>query len=240
MDVAEINLWGELVGAVAWDPRLGYAVFEYDPAFKSLGWDLAPLTMPVLSSRNLYTFPELRMERQAPNDTFKGLPGLLADSLPDRYGNQLINIWLARHGRAQDGMNPVEIDNEGLMSALAELAAQLNELAEIRCSFHCDAPVLLPDNETATQLYRIAQEATTNAIRHAQPEQITISLARVGQQVELRIIDDGRGIAVSDTRPAGMGLQTMVYRARMIRGEVVIHPLPDGGTEVVCSIPVNS
>jgi serine/threonine-protein kinase HipA len=109
MDVAEINLWGELVGAVAWDPRLGYAVFEYDPAFKSLGWDLAPLTMPVLSSRNLYSFPELRMERQAPNDTFKGLPGLLADSLPDRYGNQLINIWLARKGRAQDSMNPVEM-----------------------------------------------------------------------------------------------------------------------------------
>lgn len=109
MDVAEINIWGELVGAVAWDPRLGYSVFEYEPAFKSLGWDLAPLTMPVLSSRNLYTFPELRMERQAPNDTFKGLPGLLADSLPDRYGNQLINIWLARQGRSQDSMNPVEM-----------------------------------------------------------------------------------------------------------------------------------
>jgi PAS domain S-box-containing protein len=138
------------------------------------------------------------------------------------------------------GMNPVDIDAQGLMSALEELVAQLNELTGIRCSFHCDAPVLLRDNETAVQLYRIAQEATANAMRHAQPDRITISLARVGQQVVLRIIDNGSGIATTDTRSAGMGLRTMAYRARMIRGELDVHPFPDGGTEVVCSISVNS
>lgn len=136
------------------------------------------------------------------------------------------------------GMNPVDIDSEGLMSALAELAAQLNELTSVHCSFDCDAPVLLGDNVTATQLYRIAQEATTNAIRHAQPERIAISLTRVGQRVVLRIIDNGSGIAKTDTRSAGMGLRTMAYRARMIRGELDIHPLPDGGTEVICSVLV--
>lgn len=109
MEVAEVKIWGELVGAVAWDPRQGYAVFEYDPSFKPIGWDLAPLTMPVTSSRNLFSFPELRRERLSPHDTFRGLPGLLADSLPDRFGNQLINVWLAREGRAQDSMNPVEM-----------------------------------------------------------------------------------------------------------------------------------
>jgi serine/threonine-protein kinase HipA len=109
MDVAEVKIWDTLVGAVSWDPQQGYAVFEYDPAFKRLGWDLAPLTMPVPSTRNLYSFPQLRKERLATHDTFKGLPGLLADSLPDRYGNQLINVWLARQGRAQDSMNPIEM-----------------------------------------------------------------------------------------------------------------------------------
>lgn len=109
MEVAEVKIWGELVGAVAWDPRQGHAVFEYDPSFKRFGWDLAPLTMPVTSSRSLFSFPELRRERLSPNDTFRGLPGLLADSLPDRFGNQIINVWLAREGRAQDSMNPVEM-----------------------------------------------------------------------------------------------------------------------------------
>lgn len=109
MEVAEVKIWDTLVGAVSWDPRQGYAVFEYDPAFKRLGWDLAPLTMPVASPRNLYAFPELRKERLSTYDTFRGLPGLLADSLPDRYGNQLINVWLTRQGRAQDSMNPVEM-----------------------------------------------------------------------------------------------------------------------------------
>lgn len=109
MEVAEVKIWDTLVGAVSWDARQGYAVFEYDPDFKRLGWDLAPLTMPVSTPRNLYAFPELRKERLSPHDTFRGLPGLLADSLPDRYGNQLINVWLARQGRAQDSMNPVEM-----------------------------------------------------------------------------------------------------------------------------------
>lgn len=136
------------------------------------------------------------------------------------------------------GMNPVDIDAEGLMSALAELAAQLNELAGIRCSFHRSVPVLLRNNETATQLYRIAQEATTNAIRHAQPERITISLERSGQFAVLRVSDNGRGIATTTIGSEGMGLRTMAYRARMLNGELAIRPLPEGGTEVTCSVPL--
>ena len=109
MDVAEVKIWGELVGAVAWDERTGLASFEYDPNFKKLNWDLAPLKMPVSSSKKVITFPELRRDKNAEFDTFKGLPGLLADMLPDKYGNQLINRWLAQQGRAQDSMNPVEM-----------------------------------------------------------------------------------------------------------------------------------
>jgi serine/threonine-protein kinase HipA len=108
MLVAEVKIWGRLVGAVAWDKDRGLAVFEFDPKFKQTGWDLAPLKMPVSDNRNQFVFPELRKDINSAYDTFKGLPGLLADALPDKYGNQLINLWLAQQGRPQDSMNPVE------------------------------------------------------------------------------------------------------------------------------------
>lgn len=109
MEAAEVKIWGRQVGAVAWDESTGSAAFEYSPAFKQLGWDLAPLKMPIGIAKTQFSFPELRRERNTPHDTFKGLPGLLADVLPDRYGNQLINLWLAQQGRPQDDMNPVEM-----------------------------------------------------------------------------------------------------------------------------------
>lgn len=107
--VAEVHIWGTLAGAVAWDERTGVAAFEYDPEFRKLGWELSPLKMPVSSPKSIFSFPELRKDRIAGLDTFKGLPGMLADALPDRYGNQLINRWLAQQGRPQDSMNPVEM-----------------------------------------------------------------------------------------------------------------------------------
>jgi serine/threonine-protein kinase HipA len=109
VNVAEVKIWGELVGAVVWNDETGIAGFEYDPGFKKLDWDLAPLKMPINSSKKILTFPELRKDRNAEFDAFKGLPGLLADVLPDKYGNQLINMWLTQHGRPQDSMNPVEM-----------------------------------------------------------------------------------------------------------------------------------
>ena len=109
MQVAEVKIWGELVGAVAWDTETGFATFEYDTKFKQLNWDLSPIKMSVSDSLNQFSFPELRNDRNSEYDTFKGLPGLLADALPDKYGNQLINLWLAHQGRPQDSMNPVEM-----------------------------------------------------------------------------------------------------------------------------------
>ena len=108
MNTAFVKIWGELVGAVAWDEATGYATFEYDAAFKRKGWELAPLQMPVSTNKRSFSFPALRKKADPALDTFKGLPGLLADMLPDRYGNELINLWLARQGRPLDSMNPVE------------------------------------------------------------------------------------------------------------------------------------
>lgn len=104
---AFVKVWGKVVGAVAWDENEGLARFEYDPDFFRSGWELAPLKMPV-STGGVFMFPELRSSRGGEYDTFKGLPGLLADILPDKYGNRLLNAWLARNGRPENSMNPVE------------------------------------------------------------------------------------------------------------------------------------
>jgi len=109
MNTAIVNIWGKMAGAVAWDEKSGWASFEYDPAFKRLGWELSPLKMPLSPEQRIYSFPELRKETGSSFDTFKGLPGLLADMLPDRYGNELINLWLAQQGRPENSMNPVEM-----------------------------------------------------------------------------------------------------------------------------------
>ena len=109
MGTAYVNIWGKLVGAVAWNESTGTATFEYDIAFKRQQWDLAPLMMPIHSIQTKFTFPMLRRKPAPALDSFKGLPGLLADVLPDKYGNALINQWLAKQGEAQDSMNPVEM-----------------------------------------------------------------------------------------------------------------------------------
>jgi serine/threonine-protein kinase HipA len=105
ISTAYINLWDERVGAVAWNSETGLGSFEYEPAFLRQNLDIAPLKMPIAGARGrAFIFAELR-----DTNTFKGLPGLLADVLPDKYGNTLINAWLARSGRPADSMNPVEM-----------------------------------------------------------------------------------------------------------------------------------
>lgn len=102
---AFVNIWKQRVGAVAWDSTSGLGSFEYDSSFLKHNWDLAPIKMPIhMASKRVFTFAELQGTQ-----TFKGLPGLLADVLPDKYGNALINTWLARNGRASDSLNPVEM-----------------------------------------------------------------------------------------------------------------------------------
>ena len=100
VDVAKVRLWSKDVGAVAWNAERQAATFEYEPAFISRGLDIGPLTMPLRPG--LFSFPELNRE------TYRGLPGLLADALPDRFGNRIIDAWLARQGRSESDFTPVE------------------------------------------------------------------------------------------------------------------------------------
>ncbi|RLB60149.1 MAG: type II toxin-antitoxin system HipA family toxin [Deltaproteobacteria bacterium] len=98
--VSEVRLWGRTIGAVSLGDGTEVASFEYDPAFVRSGIEIAPLTMPL--ARKVYSFSALG------RDAFHGLPGLLADSLPDKFGNALINAWLATQGRSPDSFNAVE------------------------------------------------------------------------------------------------------------------------------------
>src|SRR5690606_19182405 len=108
VDVAEVKIWGKLAGAIRWDDAQQLGYFQYAPQFIENGWELSPIKMPLDQGSRIYSFPELRKGRNETEDTFKGLPGLLADVLPDKYGNKLINAWLAQQGRAENSMNPVE------------------------------------------------------------------------------------------------------------------------------------
>ena len=98
--IAEVKLWGRTIGAVSLDEGREVAAFEYDADFARSGIELSPLVMPL--SERVYEFPAL------PRNTFHGLPGLLADSLPDKFGNTLIDAWLATQGRTPESFNAVE------------------------------------------------------------------------------------------------------------------------------------
>jgi serine/threonine-protein kinase HipA len=102
---AYINLWSKRVGAVSWNNDTGIASFEYEPSFLDTELEIAPIKLPISGAKKrIYAFPELKN-----STTFKGLPGFLADVLPDKYGTDLINAWLARNGRGSNSMNPVEL-----------------------------------------------------------------------------------------------------------------------------------
>ena len=105
VQVAEVRIWNMLVGAVSWDEENRLAIFEFDPGFLKHGLDLSPIMMPIDEARR----GAARFEfRRLPFETYKGLPGLLADALPDKFGNAIINQWLAGQGRTPESFSPVE------------------------------------------------------------------------------------------------------------------------------------
>ncbi len=127
VEVAEVRMWGRTIGAVSWDPTRDLAAFEYERNFQKSGIQLAPLTMPL--GETIYSFPELSRQ------TYLGLPGMLADVLPDKFGNILIDRWLAAQGRTAVGFSPIErlgyVGSRG-MGALEFKPALGNEAAPSR------------------------------------------------------------------------------------------------------------
>jgi PAS domain S-box-containing protein len=144
-------------------------------------------------------------------------------------------IWQTR-GLAK-GLHPVEAEPHGLMAALESLAGRTQKLVRVPCQFICQRPVLVANNTVATHLFRIAQEAVTNAIKHGNPGRIEISLTATRGRTNLAVADDGTGMPVQRPEHAGMGLRIMHYRARMIGGLLSVQKGAAGGTTIACVVP---
>lgn len=137
------------------------------------------------------------------------------------------------------GLSPVTIESEGLMSALNELADNTEKIFRVQCRCDFDEPVAIHDHATATHLFRIAQEAVSNAIKHGQARRLVISLRKVRGRVVLKVSDNGTGFPKRRPKNKGMGLRIMQSRAGMIGGTIAIEPNPGGGVNVSCAVPQN-
>jgi PAS domain S-box-containing protein len=134
------------------------------------------------------------------------------------------------------GLQPVNPVPEGLTLTLRELARRTRALYRVDCQFDSHAPVLIHRHSAATHLYRIAQEAVNNAMKHGKPTRIRIQLKTTRQQIVLGVRDNGAGIRRLAKHHRGMGLHIMHYRADAIGGSLLVRRLPRGGTEVVCTV----
>lgn len=138
------------------------------------------------------------------------------------------------------GLHPVEVEAEGLMDGFQALARNTQERFKVSCEFECREPVLMHDTASSSHLYRIAQEAITNAIKHGKAKHINISLEDKDDVITLTVTDDGIGLPENAGNGQGMGLRIMTYRANMIGATFNIERLPESGTRVTCKLPSNN
>lgn len=136
------------------------------------------------------------------------------------------------------GLFPIRLETEGLLPALEELARTTEERFGVECRLESAERIAVHDRAIATHLYRIAQEAVSNAVKHGQPHRIGIQLRSLADGIELRVVDDGRGIAAASLPKTGsMGLHIMEYRAGAIGGALHLASGVQGGTVVICRLP---
>jgi two-component system, LuxR family, sensor kinase FixL len=136
------------------------------------------------------------------------------------------------------GISPLELEPEGLSRALKNLAACADKPFKIDCRFHCRSSVAFADPETRIQLYRIAQEAVDNAIKHGRAKHIEIGLEVKKGQTILIVRDDGAGLPLNPRKRKVFGLRIMACRASVLGGSLVVRRRKSGGTSLVCSIPI--
>ncbi len=134
-------------------------------------------------------------------------------------------------------LSPVFSPELTLSAALRVLADEVNEHPNVKCHAHCSYENDNHDPEIATHLYRIAQESINNALRHSEAQNIELRYWRDGDSVFLEVLDDGTGIPAKESRVEGMGLRSMRFRARMLRGRLDVGLRTQGGTRVLCSCP---
>jgi signal transduction histidine kinase len=132
------------------------------------------------------------------------------------------------------GLFPVRLEDNGLVSALEELANNSAALFKIDCAFHCHQPEPVVENSVALHLYYIAQEALVNAAKHGQARSVAVELYPTGERWALAIRDDGRGFSTRFVPRTGMGIRIMHYRARVIGATLDLKSEGGSGTQVTC------
>ena len=137
------------------------------------------------------------------------------------------------------GLSPVQLDAAGLMSALHELTSNASKLFDVSCRFECPQPALVADNTVATHLYRIVQEAISNAVKHGHAKFIIVSLSCSANQLTLRIWNNGAEFPAGASAEGGLGLRIMQYRAEMIGATLKISSAIDKGATVECTFKMN-
>lgn len=151
---------------------------------------------------------------------------------------RLVEEGTALSRNVAKGLNPVELFDEGLMFALRDYAANVSKMFNVDCSFECEYPVLFDNPSTTVQLFRIAQEAVTNAVKHGKATEIVIALSADEDSVTLKITDNGVGIPASLPSGKGMGLRIMGHRANLIDAALHVGPRSGKGTVVTCILPI--
>ncbi len=139
------------------------------------------------------------------------------------------------------GLVPAVLESEGLNAALQRLTSQVETLYHIPCDYRGSDSIELPCGRTAAHLYRIAQEAVANAVKHAHPSRIEIVLQRDSGRLTLEVNDDGVGIPPQSgiSGSAGLGLRTMNHRASLLQADLFVSTRQPGGTSVICSLPLH-
>jgi len=134
------------------------------------------------------------------------------------------------------GLSPVTLESEGLMAALHELATNTRKIFNVDCTFECDRPVRFEDQVVASQLFRIAQEAVSNGIRHGKARQIVIRLKEQRGKIIVSVSDNGTGFPEKFSNQKGMGLRIMQSRSGLIGGTLIIDRAVPHGVRVMCSV----
>ena len=169
------------------------------------------------------------------------LVGQLREQAPklEALANEIsrnIRLVITQTRQLSHGLCPVSLTADGLMNSLRELAELTRTGGKMDCEFACPEPVNLADLNVATQLYRIAQEAVGNAVRHSGATHIRIALARAGARLELIVEDNGKGLPPDLADKRGLGLSTMQYRARLIGANLDMASIPGDGVRFCCTL----
>ncbi len=150
----------------------------------------------------------------------------------------LVSGAIAQTHSLAKGLDPIEIEARGLISALQNLAEDAQTMFNVRCTFYCNQTELRLTPDAGLALFRIAQESLHNGVNHGKAKAVQIQLARTQRRLRLTVYDDGTGFKSGSTRNGGMGLHIMSYRARAIGGVLRINSGEDQGTEVSCVVPL--